>query len=344
MIAAWPSMPGCLVDLGGDIAVWGEPPDRGTWRIAVADPRHGGRLSVLSLRAGGVATSGRDRRRFGLDGELHHLIDPATGEPAVPGPLAVTVVAPDAASRGGPRHRARDHPGRRVVRYVAARPHIAALVVPAAGAPFIARRPSDRRARMGPGRGVMSAAAALPVAWLVARAAGLVAFGILTLSTWLGLGMSTRLLGPKFQSRLLGWHRTLAWTGLAMVGLHVGALLLDPVMHFGPAAVLVPFASPFRPAAVAAGVVAGWLMLTLTLSFRMRRWIGQRGWRRLHYASFGAFVLALIHALASGTDTAGVGGPILALVAGGPVLWLVLVRMLSPGIRRTPVARPSPTT
>ena len=47
MIAAWPSMPGCVVDLGGDIAVWGKPPDRGTWRIAVADPRHGGRLSVL---------------------------------------------------------------------------------------------------------------------------------------------------------------------------------------------------------------------------------------------------------------------------------------------------------
>jgi hypothetical protein len=128
----------------------------------------------------------------------------------------------------------------------------------------------------------MSAAAALPVAWLVARAAGLVAFGILTVSTWLGLGMSTRLLGPKHQSRLLGWHRTLAWTGLAMVGLHAGALLLDPVMRFGPAAVLVPFASPFRPAAVAAGVVAGWLMLMLTVSFRMRKWIGQRGWRRLH--------------------------------------------------------------
>jgi sulfoxide reductase heme-binding subunit YedZ len=187
----------------------------------------------------------------------------------------------------------------------------------------------------------MSAAAALPVAWLVARAAGLVAFGILTLSTWAGLGMSTRVLGPKYQSRLLGWHRTLAWTGLAMVGLHAGALLLDPVMRFGPAAVLVPFASPFRPAAVAAGVVAGWLMLMLTVSFRMRKRIGQRGWRRLHYASFGAFVLALVHALAAGTDTAGIGGPVLALVAGGPVLWLVLVRILSPGARRAPSPRPT---
>ena len=139
MIAAWPSMPGCLVDLGGDVAVWGEPPDRGTWRIAVADPRHGGsRLSVLSLSAGGVATSGRDRRRFGLDGELHHLIDPATGEPAVPGPLAVTVVAPDAASAEAHATALAITPVAESSRYVAARPHISALVVPAAGAPFMA--------------------------------------------------------------------------------------------------------------------------------------------------------------------------------------------------------------
>jgi predicted ferric reductase len=186
----------------------------------------------------------------------------------------------------------------------------------------------------------MSAATALPIAWLVARAAGLVAFGILTLSTWLGLGMSTRLLGPKHHARLFGWHRTLAWTGLAMLGLHAGALLLDPVMRFGPAAVLVPFAAPFRPAAVAAGVVAGWLMLMLTVSFRMRKRIGQRGWRRLHHASFAAFVLGLVHALASGTDMAGIGGPILALVAGGPVLWLVLVRIFTPSVRRRPAPAP----
>ncbi len=62
--------------------------------------------------------------------------------------------------------------------------------------------------------------AAVPIAWLVARAAGLVAFGLLTLSVWLGLSMSTRLLPPKRTKRLLGLHRTLAWMGLWMVGLH----------------------------------------------------------------------------------------------------------------------------
>jgi hypothetical protein len=188
----------------------------------------------------------------------------------------------------------------------------------------------------------VSALAGVPVAWIIARAAGLVAFGILTLSTWLGLAMSTRLLPPRFQGRLLGWHRTLAWTGLSMLGLHAGALLLDPVIGFGPLAVLLPLASPWRPVAVAAGVVAGWLSLMLAMSFRLRRYIGQRGWRRLHYASFGAFVLSLGHALASGTDLAGVGGPILAVLAGGPVLWLTLVRILTPRRRPAPARADRP--
>ncbi|HZR93673.1 MAG TPA: FAD:protein FMN transferase [Gaiellaceae bacterium] len=97
MREAWPGLPGALVDLGGDIAVEGAPPGDGPWRIAVAEPRRpGATLGTIALRAGGVATSGRDRRRFGPGRALHHLIDPATGLPAARGPLAVTVVAPDA--------------------------------------------------------------------------------------------------------------------------------------------------------------------------------------------------------------------------------------------------------
>lgn len=178
----------------------------------------------------------------------------------------------------------------------------------------------------------------VPVAWLVARAAGLVALGLLTLSMWLGLAMSTRLLGPRRQKSLFGWHRTLVWTGLAMIGLHGLALLFDPTIHFGPAAVLVPLAAPWHPGAVAAGVVAAWLALMVAVSFRLRRWIGQRGWRRLHYASFGAFALSVGHALAAGTDLHGIGGPILAAVALGPTLWLLLLRVLAPAPKPQPVA------
>ena len=83
----------CLVNAGGDLAVGG---DRGgePWPVAVRLPR--GQLT-LGVAAGGLATSGRDRRRWRRRGEEHHhLIDPATRRPAAGAPLAVTVAAPSA--------------------------------------------------------------------------------------------------------------------------------------------------------------------------------------------------------------------------------------------------------
>ena len=64
--AAQPDVEGALVDLGGDIAIWGTPPGGGLWRISVADPRrHESVLGVLELAGGGVATSGRNAAALG---------------------------------------------------------------------------------------------------------------------------------------------------------------------------------------------------------------------------------------------------------------------------------------
>ncbi len=188
---------------------------------------------------------------------------------------------------------------------------------------------------------IAAVSAGVPVAWLIARAAGLVAFGLLTLSVWLGLAMSTKLLTPRRQKALLGWHQTLIWTGLGMLVLHGSALLVDPTLHFGFLAVLVPGTAPWRPLAVAAGVVTAWLMLTLAISFRFRRRIGQRYWRLLHYASFAGFALGLGHALTVGTDVRGGMGLVVAVLAGGPVLWLTFARILMPRAVARP-ARPAP--
>ena len=103
---------------------------------------------------------------------------------------------------------------------------------------------------------IAAASASTPVAWLVARAAGLVAFGLLTSAVLLGLAMSTRLLGTKQTKQLLAWHQTIVWTAVAMVLLHMGALLLDPVMQFRVVDVLVPglaWPSPASSGAAAAG-------------------------------------------------------------------------------------------
>jgi FAD:protein FMN transferase len=134
MRTTWPALTGALVDLGGDIGVWGNPPEGGPWRIDITDPRADDRVAgTLELTDGGVATSGRDARRFGPGGALHHLIDPATGTPAVAGPLSVTVVAASAAEAevhatalalmdvGASRN------------YLAARRDLAALLIPQLG-------------------------------------------------------------------------------------------------------------------------------------------------------------------------------------------------------------------
>lgn len=138
MAEAWPALPGGLVDLGGDLAIAGETPERGPWRIAIEDARTpGATLGTLLLHGGGVATSGRDRRRFGPDGGLHHLIDPATGRPAAPGPLTVTVVAPTAAEAEGHATAVAISTREEAEAHVAAHPRVAALYVPAEGEPQV---------------------------------------------------------------------------------------------------------------------------------------------------------------------------------------------------------------
>jgi hypothetical protein len=190
---------------------------------------------------------------------------------------------------------------------------------------------------------VAAQSASVPVAWLVARAAGLVAFAFLTVSVTLGLALSTRLLGTRRGKALLGWHQTLMWTAIAMVALHGCALAVDPIMRFGLVGVLVPGAAPWRPVPVATGIVTGWLILVIAASFHVRRRIGQRRWRLIHYATFGAFAVGLYHALNVGTDLTGTRGLILAGIVAAPVVWLVYARILMPRSRPAKVpVRPAP--
>ena len=80
----------CLVSAGGDVAVRGVPA-QGIWPVAVDESL------TLGLERGGLATSGRDRRRWRRGGEeRHHLIDPATGRPAATDLLRVTAIGSDA--------------------------------------------------------------------------------------------------------------------------------------------------------------------------------------------------------------------------------------------------------
>jgi thiamine biosynthesis lipoprotein len=89
-----------LVDAGGDIAVSGPQADGSPWPVGVSDPFNPAQsLDVVLLTRGGVATSGRDVRRWQRGNtSQHHIIDPRTGSPAITDVLTATVIGPSARS------------------------------------------------------------------------------------------------------------------------------------------------------------------------------------------------------------------------------------------------------
>ena len=142
-----------------------------------------------------------------------------------------------------------------------------------------------------------------PTFWFLSRASGLTAYALLTASVLAGLVLKSRPFSGLKPAAVTDTHRFLAMLGLGAVALHGGALLLDRTVHVTPVAVLVPGASPYRPLPVGIGVFAAELMLLVYASFSLRRVIGTRNWRRLHWATYAIFAGATVHGLAAGTDS-----------------------------------------
>jgi thiamine biosynthesis lipoprotein len=120
-----------LIDAGGDIAVSGPRAEGAAWPIGVADPADpDGQLDLLMLRSGGVATSGRDYRRWRQgDTWQHHILDPRTGRPAVTDVLSATVVASSAREAEMAAKAALILGSRNGLEWIEARPSLAALLV-----------------------------------------------------------------------------------------------------------------------------------------------------------------------------------------------------------------------
>ena len=142
-----------------------------------------------------------------------------------------------------------------------------------------------------------------PTFWLLARASGLTAYILLTGSVLAGLTVKAKPLGRRIKAAAAtDAHRFLALLGLGAIAVHGLVLTLDQTVKMPLAGLLVPGQSPYRPLAVGIGVVAAELMVVIYASFALRRRIGAKNWRRLHYLTFGVFAAATVHGLASGTD------------------------------------------
>jgi FAD:protein FMN transferase len=104
-----PEAIGAMLDIGGDVKVWGSaaattpgPGKKDPWQIGVADPFHpqdnAPPLTAVLLTDQYIATSGSYERFYTIGGKRYsHIFDPRTGKP-VEGIASATVVAKDGAT------------------------------------------------------------------------------------------------------------------------------------------------------------------------------------------------------------------------------------------------------
>lgn len=143
-----------------------------------------------------------------------------------------------------------------------------------------------------------------PTIWLVARASGLVAYALLTASVLAGLILKARPFGRRLKgSTAMEIHRAISTAALVAVAVHGIALVLDRAVDIRIMDLLVPGTAPYRPLWTALGVVAAELMVVVAASFPLRKLIGMRAWRRLHWATYPVFAMAALHGVQAGTDT-----------------------------------------
>jgi len=140
--------------------------------------------------------------------------------------------------------------------------------------------------------------------WYITRSAGWVAYILLWLSTVWGLALPAKLfdrfLSPTFT---FDFHEYISLLSVGFILLHVAVLLFDQYLPYSLAQILFPFLSPYRPLWVGIGVISFYLILLVTITFYLRRRIGQKKFKSIHTLSLVAYIGSLFHAFFSGTDS-----------------------------------------
>jgi methionine sulfoxide reductase heme-binding subunit len=146
-------------------------------------------------------------------------------------------------------------------------------------------------------------AAVEKLSWYMSRSSGLVAWVLATAAVVWGLTLSSRIVKRRgVPAWLLGLHRYLGTLTLVFTAIHVAAIGADNWVHFGWADTFVPFASSWRPWAVAWGIVAFWLLIAVEVSSWLMRRLPRRVWHTVHLASLLLFASATVHLFTAGAD------------------------------------------
>ena len=169
------------------------------------------------------------------------------------------------------------------------------------------------------------------VFWYLSRGTALVGFILLWLSMILGIMITNRLArlwpgGPA----AFDLHQYMSLVGLGFGFFHPLILLGDRYLKPTIKEILLPFTmGQYHPLWVGLGQIALYSWVIVVGSFYVRKQLGNRSWRLVHYTSFLTFVFVLAHGIFSGTDSGSASFNLLYWTAAGSTLLLLFYRIFT---------------
>jgi methionine sulfoxide reductase heme-binding subunit len=176
--------------------------------------------------------------------------------------------------------------------------------------------------------------------WITSRAAGFAALVLASLAVSMGLLMSTKLLKGR-TTDLRAAHDTLSLATIVAIVVHAVSLLGDAFLHPSILDITIPFVSSYKTFWTSLGIVGGWSLILLGLSYYARRYVGAVRWRKLHRFTALAWLLGLAHALGEGTDAGQAWFLAMIALVTIPALVLLATRLARSSVP-APVGPPSP--
>lgn len=175
------------------------------------------------------------------------------------------------------------------------------------------------------------------LAWHLVRSSGMVSYMLLLASTVWGLFISSQFVkdwSPGVVSVTL--HSTVSWLALLLGLGHALLLMFDDYFTYTLGNILIPFTGPYRPLLVGLGSLSFWLIVIISLSFPLKKRIGHKAWKLLHYVSYVAFGMVTIHGLFAGTDGGLLGFRVLVGMGIVMVVFLLGFRLSKDQITTSP--------
>lgn len=201
-----------------------------------------------------------------------------------------------------------------------------------------------------PDRGIQlasSLAGSAPKAyWYMSRGSAFVALGLLWMSMMFGLLITDKMarMWPGAPTAF-ALHEFVSLLGLAFAMFHALILLGDHYINYTLAQILMPFGSVnYHPTWVGLGQIGFYAWAIISATFYVRQWIGSKTWKFVHYVSFFSFIIAVLHGLASGTDTTTPWAQAVYWSLGATVLFLTVYRVVAGLLPPKPQARRAPAS